>query len=219
MRLFRPSLLLRLAYPEAIFRIRTSEKELCLTFDDGPNPDSTPEIIDILERHDVKAVFFCNGQEAEKYPELINMTISKGHLLGNHGYIHLNGWKTNVSEYVENAARADLFTSPGLFRPPYGRIRPRQYRALAQKYRIVFWDLMPYDFDVKMNSKRVLNIIKKKLRPGSVILLHDKTSALCLSFLEEFIKYAEDKGYRFVISHLSGSVRDMVPKDVGYLNI
>lgn len=204
MRLFRPSFLLKLVYPEAVFRIRTFEKELCLTFDDGPNPDSTPVILDILERHNAKSVFFCSGSEAEKYPDLVNLTVSKGHLLGNHGYIHLNGWKTNVSEYFENAARADLFTSPVLFRPPYGRIRPLQYRALAQKYRIIFWDLMPYDFDEKIDNKRVLNIMKKRMRPGSVILLHDKPSSTCLSFLEEFIKYSGDNGYRFVTSHLSG---------------
>jgi peptidoglycan/xylan/chitin deacetylase (PgdA/CDA1 family) len=204
MRLFRPFFLLRLVYPEAIFRVRTTEKELCLTFDDGPHPDTTPHILEILEARNVKAVFFCSGREAEKYPELVNLILLKGHLIGNHGYIHLNGWKTNVSEYIENAARAELFTSPGLFRPPYGRIRLAQYCTLVKKYRIVFWDLMPYDFDEKIDSKRVLNILKKKIRPGSVIVLHDKTSSLCLSFLEEFIKYAEDDGYKFVTSPLSG---------------
>jgi peptidoglycan-N-acetylglucosamine deacetylase len=204
MRLFRPLFILRLVYPEAIFRVRTTEKELCLTFDDGPHPDATPHILEILEARNVKAVFFCSGREAEIYPELVNLIVSKGHLIGNHGYIHLNGWKTNVSEYVENAARADEFTSPGLFRPPYGRIRLAQYHILVKKYRIVFWDLMPYDFDEKMDSKRVLNILKKRTRPGSVIVLHDKTFSSCLSFLAEFIKYSEDNGYKFVTSPLSG---------------
>jgi peptidoglycan/xylan/chitin deacetylase (PgdA/CDA1 family) len=204
MRLFRPLFLLKLVYPEAIFRVRTNEKELCLTFDDGPHPDVTPHILEILEARNVQAVFFCNGREAEKYPELVNLIVSKGHLVGNHGYIHLNGWNTSVIEYVENAARADEFTSPVLFRPPYGRIRPAQYRMLVKKYKIVLWDLMPYDFDEKIDSKRVLNIMKNKTRPGSVIVLHDKTSSKCLSFLAEFIKYAENNGYKFVISSLSG---------------
>jgi peptidoglycan/xylan/chitin deacetylase (PgdA/CDA1 family) len=204
MRLFRPFFLLKLVYPEAIFRISAAYKELCLTFDDCPNPDNTPHILEILEANDVKAVFFCSGCEAEKYPALVRLIISKGHIVGNHGYNHLSGWKTKVSEYIENAARADEFTSPVLFRPPYGRIRPAQYRVLIKKYRIVFWDLMPYDFDKKMASNRALNILKKKIRPGSVIVLHDKTSSSCLSFLEEFIKYAEDDGYKFVTPLFSG---------------
>jgi peptidoglycan/xylan/chitin deacetylase (PgdA/CDA1 family) len=202
MRLFRPFSLLRLLYPEAIFRVTTTDKELCLTFDDGPNPVTTTHILEILEVRNVKAAFFCSGLEAEKNPELINFIISQGHIIGNHGYIHMNGWKTNVSDYIENAARAEKFTSSGLFRPPYGRIRPVQYRELIKKYRIIFWDLMPYDFDKKMSSKRILNILKKKIRPGSVIALHDKTSSSYLSFLEEFIKYAEDNGYVFVTSPL-----------------
>ena len=204
MRLFRPFFLLKLVYPEAVFRVSATNKELCLTFDDCPNTDSTPHILEILEANDVKAVFFCNGREAEKNPALVSLIISKGHIVGNHGYNHLSGWKTKVSEYTENAATADKFTSPVLFRPPYGRIRPAQYRVLIKKYRIVFWDLMPYDFDKKMASNRVLNILKKKIRPGSVIVLHDKTSSSCLFFLEEFIKYAEDDGYKFVTPLFSG---------------
>ena len=204
MRLFRPFFILRLMYPEAIFRVKTTDKELCLTFDDGPHKDTTPHIIEILEASNVKAAFFCSGRKAKKFPELVNLIVSKGHIIGNHGYNHLSGWKTNVSVYIENAERAEEFTSTGLFRPPYGRIRPAQYRALIKKYRIVFWDLMPYDFDEKMDGKRVLNILKKKIRPGSVIVLHDMTSSSCLSFLAEFIKYAEDIGYKFVTSPLSG---------------
>jgi peptidoglycan/xylan/chitin deacetylase (PgdA/CDA1 family) len=204
MRLFRPLFLIRLLFPEAIFRISATDKELCLTFDDGPDPDTTRQILKILETCNVKAAFFCSGREAEKYPELVNLIISKGHIIGNHGYTHLSGWKTNLSNYIQNASLADLVTSSVLFRPPFGRIRQEQYRALVKKYRIVFWDIMPYDFDEKAESKKVLNILKKKTRPGSVIVLHDKASSSCLSFLEEYIKYAENEGYRFVTSPLSG---------------
>ena len=203
MRLFRPFFLLRLVYPEAFFRVTTTDKELCLTFDDGPHKDTTPHIVEILEASNVKAAFFCSGREAEKYPELVNLIVSKGHIIGNHGYNHLSGWITNVSVYIENAERGEEFTSTGLFRPPYGRIRPAQYRALKKKYRIVFWDLMPYDFDEKTDGKEVLNILKKKIRPGSIIVLHDKASSSCLSFLAEFMKYAEGIGYKFTTSPLS----------------
>ncbi len=204
MRLFRPFPLLRLVYPAAVFRMATKTRELCLTFDDSPDPDSTPEILSILESHNLKAAFFCNGRKAEKYPGLLELIVSKGHVIGNHGYDHLNGCNTNIHDYIENALRADEFTSSSLFRPPYGRIRQRQYCVMKKKYKIVFWDLMPYDFDEKMDGKGVFNILKEKIRPGSIIVLHDKVTSTCLSFLDEFIKYAETNGYKFVTSPLSG---------------
>jgi peptidoglycan/xylan/chitin deacetylase (PgdA/CDA1 family) len=204
MRLFRPFFILKLLYPEAIFRIGTRNKELCLTFDDGPHPDSTPRIIDILDSNGIKALFFCSGQEAEKYPALISLISSKGHIVGNHGYHHLNGWITNTRVYVRDISKGAKFTSQYLLRPPYGRIRPSQYSELSKNYRVVFWDLMPYDFDEQMTSEKVLRVLKKRIRPGSVIVLHDKVSSSVLSFLEEFIKYAGDKGYNFVITPFSG---------------
>jgi peptidoglycan/xylan/chitin deacetylase (PgdA/CDA1 family) len=204
MRLFRPFPFLRLVYPDAVFRITTTAKELCLTFDDGPHPDTTPVILGILESHNLKAAFFCNGREAEKYPGLVGLIVSKGHVIGNHGYDHLNGWKTNDPDYIENARRADEYTSSALFRPPYGRIRLSQYNRLKKKYKIVLWDLMPYDFDKETGGKRAFQILKEKIRPGSIIVLHDKATSTCLSFLDGFIKYTVKNGYKFVITPLSG---------------
>jgi len=204
MRLFRPFPLSKLVYPEALFRIPATAKELCLTFDDGPHPESTPEILRILESHNIKAAFFCNGREAEKFPELARLIVSKGHVIGNHGYDHLSGWKTNDRDYFKNAQKADRFTSSILFRPPYGRIRRSQYQVMSNKYKIIFWDLMPYDFDEKTGGGRAFNILKEKIRPGSIIVLHDKVTSTCLSFLDEFIKFAENSGYSFVTAPLSG---------------
>lgn len=204
MRLFRPFFLLKLFYPKAIFRINTDNKELCLTFDDGPHPDSTPRILSILGTHNLKAIFFCSGEAAEKYPWLIALIISKGHIIGNHGYRHLNGWITNTQVYVNNVLKAAKFTSPYLFRPPYGRIRPAQFSELVKKYRIVFWDLMPYDFDIQMSSEKILRVMKKRIRPGSVIVLHDKPSSAVFSVLGEFVSYAESEGYEFVTISFSG---------------
>jgi peptidoglycan-N-acetylglucosamine deacetylase len=203
MRLFRPFPFLKLVYPDAVYRISTAKK-LCLTFDDGPHPDTTPEILRILESHRLKAVFFCNGRNAEKFPGLVELIVSKGHVIGNHGYDHLSGWKTNVSDYIENARRADKSTSSLLFRPPYGRIRLSQYNRLKKKYKIVLWDLMPYDFDEEIDGKRAFNILREKIRPGSIIVLHDNATSSCLSFLAEFIKYTEKNGYEFITEPLSG---------------
>ncbi|MFZ2340615.1 MAG: polysaccharide deacetylase family protein [Bacteroidales bacterium] len=197
MRLFRPLFLLRLFLPGAIFRIRTDEKLLCLTFDDGPDPETTPAILDILAAHNVKAIFFCRGSAAEINHGLVTRIKSEGHLAGNHGYRHLDGWKTNTQVYLRNFAAAVPFTSGTLLRPPRGRIRPRQYRELSGSYRIVFWDLMPYDFDNRLDGARVLEIMKRKIKPGSVIVLHDTASSSVLSFLDEFIRFALSEGYKF----------------------
>lgn len=197
MRLFRPFFFLRLIFPGATFRIRTAEKLLCLTFDDGPDPETTPAVLDILAAHKVKAIFFCRGGSAEIHHGLVSRIQSEGHIVGNHGYRHLDGWKTNTQVYLRNFAGAVPFTSGTLLRPPWGRIRLRQYKELSGSYRIVFWDLMPYDFDARLDGTRVLEILKRKVRPGSVIVLHDTASSSVLSFLDEFIRFGRSEGYKF----------------------
>ena len=204
MRLFRPGFIAGFLYPEALFRIKTSEKVLCLTFDDGPHPDTTFKLLDILDNHNVKALFFCNGSAAEKYPDLIDLICSSGHMVGNHGYSHFDGWRTSAGKYISDTIRASTFTSSVLFRPPYGRLNLTQYRVLAKRFKIFFWDLMPYDFDKKFGRTNSLMVLKKKIRPGSLIVLHDKAESVAESLLGEFIEYAAGEGYRFVLPSLSG---------------
>lgn len=197
MRLFRPCFIAGWLYPDALFRVKTTEKLLYLTFDDGPDKVSTPVLLDILSRYDVKALFFCNGSAAEKNPELIKLIKAKGHLIGNHGYSHLNGWKTCTLRYVEDVERSNAHTSSVLFRPPYGRLRLTQYLKLRKKFKIVFWDIMPYDFDKTSGSEKSLKILMEKIRPGSIIVLHDNFQSTATRILEEFIKLSINKGYRF----------------------
>jgi peptidoglycan/xylan/chitin deacetylase (PgdA/CDA1 family) len=199
MRFFRLPFFAGWLFPEALFRIRTKEKILCLTFDDGPDPDSTPFLLNILDKHQIKATFFCCGYAAEKYPDLIKLITSKGHLIGNHSYSHLKGWETPFGKYIEDVNRAAVSTSPVLFRPPYGQLTLKQDKTLMKTYKIVFWDLMPYDFDNQLGSKNSLNILKKKIRPGSVIVLHDSRKSIVNSFLGEFIDFSTSQGYRFVL--------------------
>lgn len=187
-------------FTEAIFRIISSEKTVCLTFDDGPDPESTPELLDILDTMNVKAIFFCSGTASEKYPELVSEIKRRGHIVGNHGYNHLNGWRTSVKEYCENTESASKYTSDSIFRPPYGRIRINQYRRLKKSFRIVFWDIMSYDYDIRFGAKRSLGLLNKKLRSGSIIVLHDTPTSTCKYFLKEFIETTAGKGYQFCIS-------------------
>ena len=197
MRLFRPGFLAGCLYPEALFRIKTTDKVLYLTFDDGPDPVSTPPLLDILARHNIRVLFFCKGNAAEKNPGLMNLLSSGGHLLGNHGYSHLNGWRTDSEKYCEDVKKASTFTSGKIFRPPFGRISVNQKRKLSGSYKIVFWDIMAYDFDAAFRPEKCLNLLKRKIRPGSIIVLHDKVSSCANAIVEEFINFAKREGYRF----------------------
>lgn len=196
MRLFRPGLLAGCLYPGALFRIKTSEKRLYLTFDDGPDPVSTIRLLDILRKNEISAIFFCNGEAAEKYPELIHMIRQEGHLVGNHGYSHLNGWRTSAIKYVNDIKRASKLTSDKIFRPPFGRLSFRQARLL-RPYKLILWDVMVYDFDSSFGSEKSHIILKRKIRPGSIIVLHDTASSCANEILDEFILFALGEGYRF----------------------
>jgi len=202
MRLFRPCFFAGWLYPEAILRIKTEEKFLYLTFDDGPHPESTPPLLDILSEKNIMALFFCNGRAAEKYPELLDLIRSCGHLIGNHGYQHLDGWKTSTEIYEDDVSKAESFVSSPLFRPPYGRMKRRQYKKLKDKFKIVLWDIMPYDFDQKFGSERTLSVLMNKIRPGSIIVLHDNPSSTALEILPGFIDFAADNGYNFELPAL-----------------
>jgi peptidoglycan/xylan/chitin deacetylase (PgdA/CDA1 family) len=196
MRLFRPLFFAGWLYPEAIFRVRTNSKVLYLTFDDGPDPVTTPQLLDILKMYDIKALFFCDGRAAEKFPHLITQMIKEGHLIGNHGYSHFDGWQTDSDKYINDVIIASEFTSDKIFRPPYGRLSIKQKRLL-KSYKLIFWDLMAYDFDVSFGSAKSLGVLKKRKRPGSIIVLHDKESSCANIIIREFITSAISSGYRF----------------------
>ena len=197
MRLFRPGLLAVRLFPEALFRKKTTEKILYLTFDDGPDVISTLPLLNILAKHKVRAIFFCSGKAASENPDLVNKIKSDGHIIGNHGYNHLNGLFTSKQKYLSDIKSAAESTSGNIFRPPYGRLRINQYREIKKSYRIIMWDIMPYDFDRKFGSERSLSVLKKMVRPGSVIVLHDTRGSTVLEFLEDFILFATSVGYGF----------------------
>lgn len=199
MRLFRPMFLAATLYPEAIFRIKTAEKILTLTFDDGPDPSSTISILDKIEKYNIRAIFFCTGKSAKEYPELIERIKSGGHLIGNHSFSHIDGFRTKSAVFLKDVEDAAEFTSAKIFRPPYGRMTPYQYRILKKKYSIVMWDLMAYDFDISFGRDKVLNTLKNRIRPGSIVVLHDTPSGSATEVVEDFIRYSLNLGFRFEI--------------------
>jgi peptidoglycan-N-acetylglucosamine deacetylase len=197
MRLFRPVFLAHCLYPDAIFRIRTTEKVLYLTFDDGPDPVSTPQLLSILKAHDIKAMFFCTGKRAEEYSDLMNDIRAGGHMIGNHGYNHYNGWRTNSVKYINDVIRAADFTSGKIFRPPFGRMSIKQKKGLPKSFKLIFWDIMAYDFEATFGVDRCLKVLKNKIRPGSIIVLHDTVTSCANKIIEEFITDSVEEGYKF----------------------
>ena len=196
MRLYRPFLLSRVIFPGAFFRINDHEKVLYLTFDDGPDPVSTPEVIDILAKYNVCAMFFLNGRNAEMYPHLLSAIKASGHVTGNHGYDHLDGWFTSTRNYLSNVSSGASFSSERWFRPPYGSYND-DIRAIAKEEgaSIVLWNLTPDDWKNPGEAiirKRVTSSVKD----GSIVLLHVREQTL--SALPRLIQELTDMGYELV---------------------
>jgi peptidoglycan/xylan/chitin deacetylase (PgdA/CDA1 family) len=206
---YRTPAWLRRCFPKRIWRIDTQEPLLYLTFDDGPHPTATPFVLDTLARFDCKATFFCIGQNVLRYPALYRRILEEGHQVGNHTHRHLNGWKTDDQDYVADIKEAAACIRSGLFRPPYGRLRSTQAKAVpaalsvpfsaTHQGRIVMWDLLSGDFDTRLSGTDCFSICKKRLRPGSIIVMHDSEKAwprLSVA-LPLLIEHALGEGYTF----------------------
>lgn len=152
-----------------------------LTFDDGPS-ENTDQILDFLAERKITASFFCLGQQIEKYPKTFERIMNEGHLVGNHGYAHLDGWKTHVDKYIEDVEKGYELNQSKLFRPPFGRLTPNQYRLLKKKFKIVMWSLMPGDFDHHVSVENCAIRISKAT-PRDIIVLHDHKDSDILEIL------------------------------------
>lgn len=161
-----------------------------LTFDDGPDPQCTPWVLQTLKQYNAKASFFCIGQNAERYPELVQQIKSEGHALGNHSYSHHSGWSTNTSDYVADALRCDTTINSKLFRPPFGRLKPSQIKKISKYYKIVMWDVMSGDFDEKLHPDLCLANVTEIANAGSIVLFHDTQQ--CLDKLKYVLPKALD---------------------------
>ena len=180
------SILQRL-YPYGICR---QGKAVYLTFDDGPIPEVTPQVLAILAQYKVKATFFMVGENIDKHPEVFEQVIKAGHSIGNHTYNHLKGWKASFREYMENTAKFPKETK--LFRPPYGKATFRQRRALHKKgYRLIYWDILTRDYEATRTPEQMLAQIKRNVRPGSIINFHDslKSNERMLTVLPQVIAF------------------------------
>lgn len=182
-----------------LWRKNPSEKVIYVTFDDGPVPEVTPLVLDLLDEYNLKATFFCVGENVEKYPEIYNEILKRGHKTGNHTHNHLKGVSVSTEEYVTNVQRAAQYIDSNLFRPPHGRINLKQRRALRKQYEIVMWDIITQDYNTNMTPRTILHNIKRYSRNGSLVVFHDsiKAERNMLTVLPRAIEYWNSKGYRF----------------------
>jgi len=176
-----------------------SEKTVYLTFDDGPHPEATSFVLDVLKDENVPATFFLLGKNAEAHPDLVARITSEGHTIANHGHQHLDGWKTNKADYVRNFQQAAPLLGTHFFRPPYGRITWGQYRAIATTTTVVLWDVIAGDFDTSISPQQCEANVLGAVRNGSIIVMHDSEKALPIlhNSLKSIIQAMKTQGFGF----------------------
>lgn len=206
----------QLLFPKRVWAFPNTKKKVFLTFDDGPIPEVTSWVLNLLKENNAKATFFCIGDNISKHSEVFNRIITEGHSIGNHTYNHLNGWKTNTEEYIDNCELFEKIlnchTKPvevpyqdstsslktnhrKLFRPPFGKLTPKQSKILQKKgYKIIMWDVLSADFDQSITKEKCLENVLKNIEAGSVVVFHDSLKA------EEKLRYVLPKVLDF-ISH------------------
>ncbi|NJN24716.1 MAG: polysaccharide deacetylase family protein [Cyclobacteriaceae bacterium] len=206
MHFYKTPALLKSLTKKLYWDIKGGDRDIYLTFDDGPIPGLTEYILDMLDAYAAKATFFCVGDNVRKYPEIAKNTILRGHRLGNHTFNHVKGWQSSSVAYLDNIKKCqhyiDLYqpvSEPAIFRPPYGQITPGQIALLSTEYHIIMWDVLAYDFEKKHNAQKSLDKILSKTGPGSIVVFHDnyKAEEKLKYMLPRFLSHFKEKGFNF----------------------
>lgn len=195
----RPPLFYRMLFPETIWRLPCKEKTIYLTFDDGPVPEITPWVLNLLDYYDVKATFFCVGENVARNTELYAEILKRGHHTGNHTMNHIQGMKYSIKDYVRNVDAVNELIRSALFRPPHGHMCFGQAHELRQKYKIIMWDVVTRDYSKKLSGEQVFKNVKKYTRNGSIIVFHDslKGQKNLRYALPKSIEWIKSQGYAF----------------------
>ena len=174
-------------------------KVLYLTFDDGPIPEVTPWVLEQLETYNAKATFFCVGENVKRHPQIFRQVVDAGHTVGNHTYNHLSGWATENVPYFHNVRHCARVVNSDLFRPPYGKLKPKQVQFLQRHYKIVMWDVLSGDFDPQVSPEKCLSNVVTNAGPGSIVVFHDslKAEANIRYTLPRTLKFFSSQGYQF----------------------
>ncbi|MFN3404102.1 MAG: polysaccharide deacetylase family protein [Cytophagaceae bacterium] len=199
-------------YPTLTWRKPVGSKNIYLTFDDGPIPGLTEYVLDELKSFNIKATFFCVGENVKKHPEIIYKVLEEGHSAGNHTNNHLNGWKCDDDQYLENIRACEdrlnsvrkeagirLEGSKSIFRPPYGKIKRSQIKKISGEFDICMWDVLTGDYDQQLSPDHCLNRSIKHVSPGSIVIFHDNIKAeKNLKYaLPRFLEHFLTAGYQF----------------------
>lgn len=210
MRLVSPPSVCSFLFPAMLWRMPAGEKCLYLTFDDGPHPTITPQVLDILRKYNAKATFFCIGNNVRKYPATFELLREEGHSVGSHTFNHENGWKTNNDDYVKSVLDANELIHSNLFRPPHGKIRFSQIKKIRECYddarrhvsaeiNIVAWSVIAYDWDKDLTADDVYNNVIHNAKDGSIIAFHDSEKAYqrMIEALPRVLEHFSGRGYQF----------------------
>jgi peptidoglycan-N-acetylglucosamine deacetylase len=211
MRLFRTPIWLHRWFDQYTWKINTNQKVIYLSFDDGPDPEVTPFVLETLAQYDAKAVFFCVGENLRRFPQIKEQVIQSGNMIANHTQHHLKGWSTSLPLYALNIEECEKYIgqehSQKLFRPPYGRILSDQGEWLAQQgFKCIMWDILTYDYDASLNIQNALKNISRKSRNGSIVVFHDskKSYPQLKHLLPAYLENMTSKGYTFeLLTHKS----------------
>jgi peptidoglycan/xylan/chitin deacetylase (PgdA/CDA1 family) len=183
-----------------VWRMDTDEKVIYLTFDDGPIPTLTEQVLDILAQFEARATFFCVGENVKRNPSIFEQLQKQGHSVGNHTYSHLNGWKTPTQTYLDNWQKCqDVLPRTRLFRPPYGKMTPSQVYHLRTKTDIILWDVLTGDFSPTISQQQCLAKTSKYTQNGSIVVFHDNVKAErnLLYTLPALLRQKQQEGFRF----------------------
>ncbi len=195
---FKTPYLFRKIFPKAVWGFFSSTR-IYLTFDDGPDPEITPWVLDELAKTKTKATFFCVGENVTMYPEIFQRILAEGHMVGNHSMKHEKGWNTSTSNYLESVASANTLINSTLFRPPYGKMTPHQYKLIAKSYQVIMWSWLSYDYNNKVEISTILAKAQKDIKAGDIIVLHDnrKTKDRLKLILPKMIAIIQEKQLSF----------------------
>jgi peptidoglycan-N-acetylglucosamine deacetylase len=178
---------LRKFFPGCIWDIKTKEKIIYLSFDDGPHPAITPFVLAELKKYNAKATFFCIGDNVRKFPAIYQQVIDEGHAVGNHTMRHINGWQNTDDDYLKDIINAGNLIKSNLFRPPYGRIKRSQIKKLTainnqlqtpnSKLQTIMWSVLAGDWVATLSPQKCFEQIKDKIYPGCIVVFHDSEKA------------------------------------------
>lgn len=190
-------------YVKALCKGDRSDRVICLTFDDGPDPEYTPQVLDVLKRYQISAAFFCIGEKARENPEILRRIVSEGHHVGNHSNGHT--WNFPLLSYQE--MREDVLSCENIlktqmgqirtFRPPFGVTNPTVRRLVNElRYTVIGWSIRSFDTRGEPEDK-VFRRIARQIKPGSVLLLHDRMPG-CAALLTRLLEHLKSINYQVV---------------------